>query len=58
LLHQNICGISVVKDFEKFKRFNFGQLQVDASQAAEPVVAADCDKITKQKEEAAGDKAA
>ncbi|KAF8250144.1 hypothetical protein K440DRAFT_173669 [Wilcoxina mikolae CBS 423.85] len=31
-LYKNICGMSVVKDFEKFKRFNFGQLQTDASQ--------------------------
>jgi hypothetical protein len=25
--------MSVVKDFEKLKRFNFGQLQIDASQS-------------------------
>lgn len=51
----------MVKDFETFKRFNFGQLQIDASQAAEPAAAADDDeghKAAKQKEEAAEDKAA
>lgn len=30
--------MSVVKDFEKFKRFNFGQLQIDASQGTESAV--------------------
>jgi len=30
-LYKNVCGMSVVTDFEKLKRFNFGQLQVDAS---------------------------
>ena len=30
-LYKNICGMSVVTDFEKLKRFNFGQLQIDAS---------------------------
>ena len=25
--------MSVVKDFEAFKRFNFGQLQIDGNQA-------------------------
>jgi hypothetical protein len=34
-LIQNTCGMSVVKDFEKYKRFNFGQLQIDASQTEE-----------------------
>ncbi|KAI5855267.1 hypothetical protein BZA05DRAFT_391059 [Tricharina praecox] len=30
-LYKNVCGMSVVTDFEKLKRFNFGQLQIDAS---------------------------
>ncbi|CCX33795.1 tRNA acetyltransferase [Pyronema domesticum] len=34
-LYKNTCGMSVVKDFEKYKRFNFGQLQIDASQTEE-----------------------
>lgn len=39
--------MSVVKDFEKFKRFNFGQLQTDASQ----VGADDTLKSNEQKQE-------
>jgi hypothetical protein len=39
--------MSVVKDFEKFKRFNFGQLQTDASQ----VGADDTLKLNEQKQE-------
>ncbi|KAI5806258.1 hypothetical protein EDC01DRAFT_141447 [Geopyxis carbonaria] len=32
-LYKNICGISVVKDFEKYKRFNIRALQDDAEEA-------------------------